>query len=277
MVNLSSKEFAILKAIGKYKFLTLDQLIKLGIGKDKGNLSRYLKKLRERRKPLIRKISGGFGCSVKHYLTEIGKNSIKEEVESIDPIHFVNKIITADTQDQKHRMAIIDIEIAFDLHCIDREIATEVSHRYFDTVGENRISKSLKSETAFLYNESSSVKADIITIRSISEVQKEMFVIELENGKDTKKAIEKIQNHRSAILQKSANQKYNFDKGYRTLWIFEHEGTMKATLNRLQENPEFFKLEEFFLFKPLNQALEGIYSGWFNLAKKERKLYYRYS
>jgi len=274
---LKPKEIQALKCLGKYKFLTYDQMIKLGVSKDKGNLSRYLKGLSKRKNPLVRSIPASFGTSTKHYLTSEGSRQLKICLEDQDSIHFVEKPIVKDTQDQKHRMSIIDIQIAIDLHNQDQDVKTILSERYFDTVGNNRISRNLKCKTAFKFNDKESVKADLITILDLSDTQSELYIVELENGKDTKKALEKIENHKSAILNKSANKKYDFDKGYRTLWIFEHSSTMNATLERIEQNPINTRLEEFFLFKSLEEVLENPYDGWLNLAKKERKLYYRYS
>ena len=50
--------------------------------------------------------------------------------------------------------------------------------------------------------------------------QKELYLLELENGNDTKKSVEKCIKHGQAIFLGSANEKYHHKMGYRTLWIF---------------------------------------------------------
>ena len=275
MIPLSNKKVLLLKAIAKYKFLTFNQIIRLGIEKHKANVSKLCKDLRESKRPLIRKIPHNNGEPAKHYLTKRGKEVLLDLCEDIqaEHIHIVPTILYTDTQDQKHRCTTIDIQIALDTTCVSHNLEMLFCDRYFDTVGNNRIDKNLKSKTAFVYEANKSVKADIIFMLQTSK-QKELYVLELENGKDTKKAVEKCINHAKAILLKSANEKYHFPQGYRTLWIFEHESIMQATISKLKENSFFSHLTEYFLFKPLSELDQDMTQDWRNIAGQKRKLYY---
>ena len=273
--HLNNKQCRLLKACGRFKFLSFDQVQRLGIEKDKGNISRLFKSLRESRKPLVRKIPHNNGEPAVHYLTPTGRKVLIDLFpdEETENIHFVPTILYSNTQDHRHRMTTINIQIEIELCCIENEICLGKVERYFDTVGENRVSKSLKSKTAFLYDNLHSVKADLIFFLQ-TQKQLEMYVTELEMGKDTKKAVTKCVRMAKAILLKSANIKYGFERGYRTLWIFEHESIMFSTMNRLKENPFFTHLSEYFLFKPLPAIGYRFFEGWLNLTGKERKIYY---
>jgi hypothetical protein len=145
--------------------------------------------------------------------------------------------------------------------------------RYFDTTGNNRGDRNLKSKTAFHYTDTKTVKADLIFSLQTTK-QKELYIVELENGKDTLKAIEKCANHARALLRASLNEKYNFPGAYRCLWVFEHESIMIKTQERLQQLAFFDNLHEYFLFKPLDAIQENVFGDWQNIAARQRNLYY---
>ena len=266
-IRYSLKHKQILKAIGRYKFLTYKQMSRLGIDSHRTNLSRTVNQLMQVRYPLLRKIPHGAGTSAKFYLTRKGKERLMN-LYNLDEagIKFPIGTIVTDTQDKKHRTATIDIQIELDFACEKREIEILLCDRYFDTTGNNRIDKNLASKTAIIYEGKKTLKADIVFLLLIKK-QKELYLLELENGKDTKKAVEKCINHGKAILKGSANEKYNIKKGYRTLWVFEHESILVATLERLQQNSFFDRMNEFFLFKSLEQIKDSdFFEGWRNVA-----------
>lgn len=273
--RINRKQILILKACAKYKFLTYAQVTRLWIEKHKSNISKLFKDLRESKRPLVRKIPHRNGEPAKHYLTNKGKEVLMELYSDLEEteIHVVPNILYTDTQDQKHRCTTIDIQIELDFACQKHEVDLLFCDRYFDTVGNNRVEKNLKSKTAFVYEGKKSVKPDIVFMLQTTK-QKELYVVELENGKDTKKAIEKCIRHGKAILNKSANQKYNFEIGYRTLWVFEYSSIMQATMDKLRANPFFRNMNEYFLFKPLKDLHSDFFENRVNISGQERKLYY---
>lgn len=249
-------------------------MLRLGIDKHRPNLSTLLGSLRDRKVPYVRKIPHRFGIEAKHYLSPKGKDVLVQLNHlSEENIHFPKGVITTDTQDQKHRTSTIDIQIELDHAIRNQSIQMLFCDRYFDTTGNNRIAKNLKSKTAIIYEGKKTLKADM-TFMLATDTQAELFLLELENGKDAKKAVPKCFMHGQAILLGSANEKYDFERGYRTLWIFEHRSTMESVLEKLN-GLEFFKnLQEYFLFKPLEEINQDFFQGWTNLAGKERKMYY---
>lgn len=276
MINrFRPKEVAILKALARYKFLTYNQMIRLGIANHSSNLSTVVKGLRDMKKPYVKKISHRIGSPVKHYLTKRGKTALVELYDiSEEEINHPKGAILTDTQDQKHRTSIISIQIEIDLACQAEGLSLLFCDRYFDSTGNNRIDRNLKSKTAFHYTDTKTVKADLIFSIQTSK-QEEYYVLELENGKDTAKGVEKCVNHAKALLKGSLNEKLGFSTGYRVLWVFEHQSIMDKTIVKLQSIPFFEHLHEYFLFKSLDQVSENILAGWQNVSARERNLFYR--
>lgn len=274
--RLSQKQVLALKAAGTYLYVTYSQVMRLGIEKHRSNISGIFSGMRDCKRPLVRKIPHRNGTEAKHYLTEIGKEALLELFEDLreENIRYPKGIITSTTQDDTHRTNIIDIEIELDLACIHAQnVEITLKERYFDTVGNNRISKNLKSQTAIPYDSKNCLKADLV-FKLKTPVQEELYLLELERGKDTKKAFQKCVNHGKAILLKSANQKYNFQSAYRTLWVFEFESIMYKTMERLREHIFFGNMTEFFLFKSLDRLQGDCFGGWKNVLGQDRSLYY---
>lgn len=275
MINrFTEKQIMVLKSLARYKFLTYSQMVRLGIDNHRSNLSNVLSNLRERKLPFVRKIPHRFGIEAKHYLTPKGRDLLMDlyDMEE-EEIHCPKSVITTDTQDQKHRTSIIDIQIEMDLAAQAKGLRTLLVERYFDTTGNNRLARNLKSKTAIIYEGRKTIKADLNFILQ-TPTQKELYLLELENGKDTKKAVQKCFNHAKAILLGSANKKYHLQQGYRTLWVFEHASILEATLRNLSDSAFFKNLTEYFLFKPLEEIGDSFFEGWSNLDGKERKMYY---
>lgn len=275
MINrFSPKETAALRALARYKFLTYEQMKMLKIGKHRPNLSKVMNGLSEVKRPYVRKIPNRPATPVKFYLTKKGKDALIQ-LYDCDPetILLPKTIIYTDTQDQKHRTSIISIQIAFDLACLEQRMPMLFCLRYFDSTGNNRIDKNLKSRTAFHFTDTQTVKADLIFAIQTAK-QKELYILELENGKDTQKGIEKCINHAKALFRGSVNQKFDFQKGYRTLWVFEHKSIMFKVMEGLQQMPLFDTIREYFLFKPLEETSTAIFSDWLNVSGDHKNLYY---
>lgn len=273
--RLNEKQVAVLRALGTYKFLTYSQMIRLGIDKHKSNLSVAVNALVERRGQLVRKIPHRVGVEAKFYLSSKGKDACRElfELEE-DEVNYPKGIITTDTQDQKHRTSLISLHIELTLACEAQGVELLFCDRYFDTVGDNRRGKNLKSKTALLYEGKKTVKADMVFMIRTRK-QKELYLLELENGKDTKKAFHKCINHGKALLLGSANTVYKHRSGYRVLWIFEYESTLQAARNRLVDHPFFAHIHEYYLFKSLSSALEdSFFTDWTNIDSRSRNLWY---
>lgn len=263
-----------MKALAKYKFLTYSQMTTLGIERHRSNLSTLLKDLRESSFPMVKKIPHGMGDEVKHYLTEKAVPVLCElcGLEESE-IHCPKGTILTDTQDQQHRTRLIDFHIALDLACQKTGTALLFCDRYFDTIGNNKVEKNLKSKTAFQFKSNSSIKPDMV-FKLQTASQEELFLVELENGRDAKKTVEKCIRHAEAVLSGTVNQRYNFNRGYRVLWILEFDGTLQTVMARLQENPLFQNLKEYFLFRALSEMCSNVFLNWRNVAGKERKMFY---
>ena len=61
--------------------------------------------------------------------------------------------------------------------------------------------------------------------------------------------MKKIYNHLQVMKEKLPQRKYQHNKGYFIVWVFETEGLKQAVMRRLQEDQGFRGTEKFILFK----------------------------
>lgn len=263
----------IAKALARYKFLTYKQMSLLGIDKHRPNLRKIVAGLTDRARPFVKTIPREEGTPLKFFLTRKGKDLLVE-LYGVDPetILYPKGTISKDTQDKKHRTTTVTLQVQLDLACREEDIQVLFAHRYFDTAGSAR-ERTLKSKTAFYYTDSRTVKADIIFMLQTPK-QQELYTIELENGKETEKGVEKCIKHAQAVLRGSLNHRFNLSYGYRSLWVFEHESIMLKTLERLQTVPLFENLREYFLFKTIDQFADSVFTDWLNVSGDRKNLYY---
>ena len=105
------------------------------------------------------------------------------------------------------------------------------------------------------------------------EGKPKMFLIEIYNGKDTKRVINQLRKHVYVIKHGLAAAKYDVKIAARVVSTFEQEGNMKAVLERLAIDPyfQFEGIENYFFFGLADVVNEAFETGFVNL-KGERTL-----
>ena len=155
---MNERYIRILEALATFKFLTYEQLIRLGIGKYSSNLSKDFKFLTERTKPLASKVRKRYVTdTVKFFLTKHGKKYlIKNQNWREDEIKYVPQS-NIDLKQIDHVISTIDCQIGLHIACQNSDVEVLFCDTYFDKVRDNQINKKLKSKTAFLFNQKESV------------------------------------------------------------------------------------------------------------------------
>lgn len=258
--RLTDVQVKIIKSLATYKFLTISQMMKLGLGSDRAFIQKHIVGLRDRKNPFVsttgaKTLAGSGRLEAVYFLATLGVE-FAQSLELSDIKFPVNKQISH-TQDYLHRKSVIDCEIALR----STGIQIEVFDRYFDTIGNNRISSNLTSKTKIEYP-GGTLNSDAIFILNVKELEtKYLYCLEIHNGKDTKKALEQMAAYVTALSVKAPSLKYGFERGCRVLWVFEHEGCMKAVQQRAMQDPNLPRAEKLFLCK-LQSDPQNIFFDW---------------
>lgn len=267
--RITGVQTKILQGLARYKFLTTSQMIALEIAKDRGNLHKDLVRLRDTKKPLIaQKVFGTMSKIGKieniHYLTKRGAEVLETEL-NFDPQNIKYPIGTSTLfqQDYFHRKSTIDCQIAIDMQCLKNGLEILFYERYFDKGGENRTTGTLQAKTRIEIENKKFLIADSAFMLQ-TPIQKELYCLEMYNGKDTQRTFGQLQQYVEALKLGSPSIKYSFNRGNRILCVFEFESMMKATIQRVNQDGYFTHTRKFFLFKTLEQMKENALMNWLN-------------
>ncbi|WP_375562722.1 MarR family transcriptional regulator [Bernardetia sp. OM2101] len=276
MNRLSHSQERILLSLAKYKYLTVSQLVEIGIMSDKRNVSKKVKELRQLK--LLQSISYGFTPKIGrvenvNYLTTKGKKLIMEglgmeEEEIRIPIGRANLFF----KDYFHRRSTID----FHIH-LNKWTKTNGSHllffdTYFDKTGNNRTGKNLRAKTRIEVG-TSYVIPDVVFMIELGDLKKELYLLEVCNGKDTLKNLKQIKKHFEAMQAGSVNQHYEFEQPYRLLCVFEYPSMMKALMERIEKDDYFFHMKEHLFFKPIEDVHHSkLINQWQDFSGQEQTI-----
>lgn len=276
--RLTPKEGQILLALAKYKFLTTSQLMTLWIANHKPNLSRCIKKLTELSRPLIWRNTFGFHPTKWrlediYYLTPDGAHIIIDQTwKDPEEVLLPKGKATLFSQDYYHRKNTVSIQIALSLAAQKNGREIPLYFRYFDKLGNARANTLISTTRIPLSGANEFLIPDFIFL--VEQNRKQFFYCwEMYNGKDTKRVITQLKKHVKALETGAPSIKFNLDKANRVLSVFEHKSNLEAVLERIKEENFFANLEDFFLFKHLDDLLAEPFSQRTSLSGETVKMY----
>ena len=267
---MKESQVVLLESLAAYKFLTTEQMVRLGIVTHIKSIFRVLPGLRDRKiKPLIRRqemeVMPGVGkLHDIYWLTKYGAEHLEEEgiMEKSD-IRYLVGLPDIKYRDYKHRVSTVDIHLALKrwLDSIDSELLHITS--YFDKPGSQRRGEPLILNKVTISEEKNRfMMPDIITVFMAGE-KKKIIAWEQHNGKNTKKLFNQISKHIEVLDDRLLAKKLGLDQMHRIGVVFEHESIMVATMKRLMgaygDDNGLFK---FFIFKHNEHIQSDFFNHW---------------
>lgn len=269
---LTEKQTRVLEALATYKFLTVSQFKQLGIDQHNSNLRRTLKPLLESKRPLIDRImftvypqsrdwSKRNKLEYWYFLKPRGKQFlINHQLMEDGEIRLPIGTSSMAYKDYYHRKNTINCHISLNQNAAAQKMEVLFFDTYFDKTGNNRTKHNLRAKTKIDTDHQQYLIADAIFMLQTHQ-QPELYCLELENGRDSNKAIQKLKSYVQALVKGSPSLKYDFPRGNRVLFIFEQTSTLQATIKRMQQDPIFRGFERFFLFKALDD-INKFFDDW---------------
>ncbi len=259
---LSEKQEQILHQLGRYKFLTTSQMIRLGIDRHRSNLSTALAPLKAGKRPLVKTLE--FGLMPRkgrvesfYFLSKLGADVLQEQLQVQEPKFPIARHVSF-TSDYFHRVATIDCEIA--LHLSDHTRSVIFSHRYFDQTGSNRTGD-LSVDTKISMSDKEIIADWIFQVRTPK--QEELYCAEIYmDDHDNNRPYHSLRSYLQALSEGAPSVKYHFNRSNRVLAIFGTERTMISVLKKVQDDPDFQNFSRHFLFKTLDMLTPDFHDGW---------------
>lgn len=268
MMYLKQKESDTLVSLAKYKFLCSSQFTRLGLYKNKGDVTNLLKPMTEQKKPLIGVIKFPTDPTIGkleyiYYLTKFGEKVLLEDLDY--PQEKIKKVKSKpiSTKDYFHRRATIDLHIGLNQWLQNNNGEIKFLNYYFDKVGtiKNKDNKSVIEINRFYLENGKSFIPDISTKFRVNN-ESYIFLFEQHNGKDSKRLIDQLHIHLLAISQDVVSKKFKFNKSNRVAIVCEEKSVKDAVIQRLQKTDVFNTFYNFFIFKTNDELKEDFFNNW---------------
>jgi hypothetical protein len=276
MMYLKQKEIDILIFLAKYKFLCSSQFTRLGLYKNKGDVTNLLKSMAEQKKPLIGIIKFPTDPTIGkleylYYLTKFAEKVLLEDLDyPQEKIKAIAKSKPISTKDYVHRKSTIDFHIALNQWLQSNNGEIRFLNYYFDKLGtiRNKDNKSVIEINRFYLEGGKSFIPDISTKFKVNN-ESYIFLFEQHNGKDTKRLVEQLHIHLLAISQDVVSKKFKFNKSNRVAVICEEKCVKDAVIQRLQKTNDFKNFYNYFIFKTNEELKKDFFNNW-NLINGEQ-------
>jgi len=276
--HFTNSQIKTLEMLATYRYLTGQQMMKLGVCKNKHTLSRLLAPLAREKKAYIKVFSFGVQVGVGrlpflYCLTPRGARLLAEYWQC-DPKEIRNpKGVKIFSRDYHHRVATIDFEIELKQFAEIHELNVSLFNTYFDVTGANnhpdpdvrRLSKNRIPIGDIYFIPDAIIKID-------GANKSWVFTLEVHNGFDTKRLQRQLEKHLLALNQGTVSTFLNYPYAHRILSILEDRKALKAVLNRICADVAFQEALPFFAFSTLEDIRENFVKNWWFADGVERPL-----
>ncbi len=249
MIQITEGQTRILEALGRYKYLTASQLERIGVSSSRQVIWREIRRLSAtptKKAALVGVIRFPASMRMEHvesmyYLTKPGAVALADLLGvDLEELSFQDSS-TVFHRDYWHRKYCIDFHILMDAALKADPLSLELTvwDRYFDKTGANRTKAgrgALRAKTRVDVGGEYLIP-DVnfmLQSRKISERQA-LFSLEMTNGRDTKRVLEKIDRHILVMKEGALGQKYGLEQNYQALFLFAERALLEAVHARFSE------------------------------------------
>ena len=232
--RFTQTEFAILNALGTFRFLTPTQMLQIGVTKAKPHLHKTLAHLRGQKPALVNmldfgRLPGVGRLSTVYFLTPSGGELLSEArrqpVRTPKHVRFFN-------HDYFHRLYCVDIHIALSIWAK----ASGARINFFDTYYERK--RKVKSAGSFFPQTRISLAhgilvPDIILSFSIKDGPERLCALELWTGRNTADIAERQFVYLKALCEGAVERTYDYSHEVRVLNVFVDERGLELVRNRV--------------------------------------------
>lgn len=282
---------AMLRALGKYKYLTVSHILKLGISTSKDKTATYFRELqkdfgyvdRQIHYSTIKDPTNCLNLKRKRneylwHLTPKGAKFLDSYTDiSLKDIRFPKRPREYLSNDYFHRVSTIFMHLAFDNWMQQSHYS---NHKFLTYYNQDKTAKSrrFESETRLQFKDGKHFSPDAICSYTTPDNQPHIFVLEVYNSLGNNRINYVIQQLEKLFwtIDKTRKIEKRIDVNVvpRILCTLDNPKFLEGVLNRVQNNP-FFWVEgiEDLLFFNLDRNVRGDFSGgWVNVECTEFRL-----
>ncbi len=274
-MNLTHQQTNVLKALAEFKYLTIKQLIDMGISTNANSVrERSLNPLERHKKRFIKSRNFGWKPQIGklpkvYYLGHNGVTLLADFLQiNTKEIEYPKGGIQY-TDDYQHRVNFIDFHIAFKRWTQQQHKDVDFFYSYFDKIGSQRKGKIRSmaktrvqlNRTVYTQQESKAFIPDGITQYQDGNKPR-LVAIEIHNGTNSKRITHQLLDHLESIEQALFNKKFDHEPANFVLSVHENQSTLDSVKRRLIERSEFKAFLPLFLFNRQDQVKADFTKGW---------------
>jgi hypothetical protein len=279
MKRINEAQLKALEALNTYRFLSVQQMIQVGVSNTKYGISRTVQALLAGNKPLIKVADFGTfptigRLPVLYYLSKWGAEWLGEAFQVDTQDINAPKGAVIFTRDYYHRVQTIDTHISVRKFTQSIEgMECNFFHTYFEQSGANRTKdpdkKRKQALTKIPLKNGEGFVPDAIFSLTDPDGKEWLFTAEIYRNMTTKRTYQQLQHHAESLDNGTISDLYQYKRAVRLLVVCEQENAMKALQKRLAGDELFKHCEPFMLFKTLEQVQHNFPYGWQTFSGKE--------
>jgi len=265
----------VLLALGRYKFLTTGQLLKLGIMSDRSNLNKQIAELRSWRNPLVHSITFGISVFWKlqsiHHLTSHGAELIEEHFGLEIPARFPKRNVIDFHQDYFHRVSTVDFQILLYERTKKQDMELLFFKTYFDKLATGK-KNGFRAASAIPMPNQQYLVADALCMLQTPK-RKELYAVEIYRKEDTNRIHKSLLQHLMALVQGQPSTMFDLNHGSRILCVFETESSKLNAMKRICEDKRFANAKKHFLFGVWEELKNNVFENWLLFDEEKTNLF----
>jgi hypothetical protein len=274
ITSITPTGFKVLEALNTYRFLSIPQMLRLGVARDRGNLSKVLNGMISARKddhgiPRPKEIGSldfgsipGIGRLARlYFLAPKGAEALDELPDRDGPPARPVKHAVRFRNDYFHRVNTVDFHIALAQFAVHDGHKIDLVRQYFtrrpkEGTAPPRPSTSIDLKPGY-------IDPDSLYRMTGPDGKERVLLVEIANGHKVDRVVKKLPLYAQALETRKINQALSYEKGIRVLWVFEHERTLELVQKQVGQDAWVCAYEQHFFFKTLAGCTpETLQTSW---------------
>jgi hypothetical protein len=243
ITSITPTGFKVLEALNTYRFLTIPQMLRLGIAKDRGNLSKVLSSMISAKRddsgiPRPKEIGvldfgsiAGIGRLARlYFLAPKGADDLTALDRDGPPARAIEHAVRF-RNDYFHRVNTVDFHITLAMFANQFGHEINLVRQYFTRLPKDGKAPARPSTSIDL--RPGYIDPDSIYKITDQDQRSRLLLVEIANGQKVDRIVKKLIQYAQVLESKKINQAFDYDKGVRVLWIFEHQRTLELVQKRM--------------------------------------------
>lgn len=262
--SLSVKPTEALMALSIYRFLTVKQFVKLGIGASEASVRKnILPKLHRSRKPLAKKRKLGRTLPDVHYLTEHGVKYLAQVYKlPVEAFPYPKGQVQFGEMFARHRFAQIDFHIGFRqwADSLD-DVEILFTDMDFDIIGSRRQGTFTKKTEIRLPNDATPIVPDGIFGVNING-EPRIYILEVHRKTETKAVSEQLKRYIDVLETGAVAEKYGLEVSPLICSVHMKDNVLRGVKVSLLKTQDFELFKGAFLFNSVDDLTSELAKGW---------------